>query len=142
MNPSQPVRIRVPLAIVRALTAFLLLALLLLPGCAADAPSTVQTLSYNVTLTLEERRIGEHPAIITIEHREGVQPGPIESVSVVPMMRQHGMASPEVIAQPLPDGRYRADGLLFSMDGDWQIEVYIDRSDAREIATFQVRVWP
>lgn len=102
----------------------------------------MQTLSYNVTLTLEERRVGEHPAIITIERREGAQPGPIESVSIVPMMRQHGMASPEVVAQPLPDGRYRAEGLLFSMDGDWQIEVYIDRSDAREIATFQVRVWP
>lgn len=126
----------------RSLGALLLLILLLLSGCATDGPSTVQTLSYNVTLTLEERRMGEHPAIVTIERREGVQPGPIESVSIVPMMRQHGMASPEVIAQPLPDGRYRADGLLFSMDGDWQIEVYIDRSDAREIATFQVRVWP
>ncbi|ABU58480.1 conserved hypothetical protein [Roseiflexus castenholzii DSM 13941] len=126
----------------RALVALLLLALLFLSGCSADGPSTVQTLSYNVTLTLEERRVGEHPAIISIERREGAQPGPIESVSIVPMMRQHGMASPEVIAQPLPDGRYRADGLLFSMDGDWQIEVYIDRSDAREIATFQVRVWP
>jgi hypothetical protein len=99
-------------------------------------------LSYNVTLTLDERRVGEYPAIITIERREGMQPGPIESVSIVPMMRQHGMASPEVVAQPLPDGRYRAEGLLFSMDGDWQIEVYIDRSDAREIATFQVRIWP
>lgn len=126
----------------RPLGALLLLILWLLSGCATDGPSTVQTLSYNVTLTLEERRMGEHPAIVTIERREGVQPGPIESVSIVPMMRQHGMASPEVIAQPLPDGRYRADGLLFSMDGDWQIEVYIDRSDAREIATFQVRVWP
>lgn len=142
MNPSQSVRIRVPSVIVRALAALLYIALLLLAGCAADGPSTVQTLSYNVTLTLEERRMGEHPAIITIERREGAQPGPIESVSIVPMMRQHGMASPEVIAQPLPDGRYRADGLLFSMDGEWQIEVYIDRSDAREIATFQVQVWP
>lgn len=126
----------------RPLGAILLLIPVLLSGCATDGPLTVQTLSYNVTLTLEERRMGEHPAIVTIERREGVQPGPIESVSIVPMMRQHGMASPEVIAQPLPDGRYRADGLLFSMDGDWQIEVYIDRSDVREIATFQVRVWP
>ena len=126
----------------RAFIAFTLIATLILAACASDGPSTVQTLSYNVTLTLDERRVGEYPAIITIEHREGMQPGPIESVSVVPMMRQHGMASPEVVAQPLPDGRYRADGLLFSMDGDWQIEVYIDRSDAREIAIFQVRIWP
>ncbi len=122
--------------------ALTLIALLILTACASGGPSTVQTLSYQVTLTLDERRIGEYPAIITIERREGMQPGPIESVSVVPMMRQHGMASPEVVAQQLPDGRYRADGLLFSMDGDWQIEVYIDRSDAREIATFQVRIWP
>jgi hypothetical protein len=126
----------------RAFIALTLIATLILAACASDGPSTVQTLSYNVTLTLDERRVGEYPAIITIERREGMQPGPIESVSVVPMMRQHGMASPEVVAQPLPDGRYRAEGLLFSMDGDWQIEVYIDRSDAREIATFQVRIWP
>ena len=126
----------------RAFIALTLIATLILAACASDGPSTVQTLSYNVTLTLDERRVSEYPAIITIERREGMQPGPIESVSVVPMMRQHGMASPEVVAQPLPDGRYRADGLLFSMDGDWQIEVYIDRSDAREIATFQVRIWP
>ena len=126
----------------RAFIALTLIATLILAACASDGPSTVQTLSYNVTLTLDERRVSEYPAIITIERREGMQPGPIESVSVVPMMRQHGMASPEVVAQPLPDGRYRADGLLFSMDGDWQIEVYIDRSDAREIAIFQVRIWP
>gem|GEM_PF-1098894 len=126
----------------RAFIALTLIATLILAACASDGPSTVQTLSYNVTLTLDERRVGEYPAIITIERREGMQPGPIESVSVVPMMRQHGMASPEVVAQPLPDGRYRAEGLLFSMDGDWQIEVYIDRSDAREIAIFQVRIWP
>ncbi len=125
-----------------ALGALLIVALLFLVSCAAGGPLTTQTLSYQVTLTLDERRVGEHPATITIERRDGVQPGPIESVSIVPMMRQHGMASPEVIAQPLPDGRYQADGLLFSMDGDWQIEVYIDRSDAREIAVFQVRVWP
>jgi len=126
----------------RAFIALTLIATLILAACASGGPSTVQTLSYNVTLTLDERRVGEYPAIITIERREGMQPGPIESVSIVPMMRQHGMASPEVVAQPLPDGRYRAEGLLFSMDGDWQIEVYIDRSDAREIATFQVRIWP
>ena len=126
----------------RAFIALTLIATLILAACASGGPSTVQTLSYNVTLTLDERRVGEYPAIITIERREGMQPGHIESVSVVPMMRQHGMASPEVVAQPLPDGRYRAEGLLFSMDGDWQIEVYIDRSDAREIATFQVRIWP
>ena len=126
----------------RPIIALTLNATLILAACASGGPSTVQTLSYNVTLTLDERRVGEYPAIITIERREGMQPGPIESVSVVPMMRQHGMASPEVVAQPLPDGRYRAEGLLFSMDGDWQIEVYIDRSDAREIATFQVRIWP
>ncbi|MFQ3633147.1 FixH family protein [Roseiflexus sp.] len=125
-----------------ALGALLIVALLLLAGCAAGGPLTTQTLSYQVTLTLDERRVGEHPAMITIERREGKQPGPIESVSIVPMMRQHGMVSPEVIAQPLPDGRYQADGLLFSMDGDWQIEVYIDRSDAREIAVFEIRVWP
>ncbi|MBO9366543.1 MAG: FixH family protein [Roseiflexus sp.] len=126
----------------RAFIALTLIATLILAACASSGPSTVQTLSYNVTLTLDERRVGEYPAIITIERREGTQPGPIESVSVVPMMRQHGMASPEVVAQPLPDGRYHAEGLLFSMDGDWQIEVYIDRSDAREIAVFQVRIRP
>lgn len=122
--------------------ALLIVTLLLLAGCAAGGPLTAQTLSYQVTLTLDEHRVGERPAMITIERRDGARPGPIESVSVVPMMRQHGMVSPEVIAQPLPDGRYQADGLLFSMDGDWQIEVYIDRSDAREIATFEIRVWP
>ncbi len=125
-----------------AFVALMLIAVLILATCASNGPLTVQTLSYNVTLTLDERRVGEYPAIITIERREGTQSSPIESVSVVPMMRQHGMASPEVVAQPLPDGRYQADGLLFSMDGDWQIEVYIDRRDAREIAVFQVRIWP
>ncbi|MGQ9548966.1 MAG: FixH family protein [Roseiflexus sp.] len=125
-----------------AFIPLLLIVTLLLVACTSNGPSTVQTLSYQVTLTLDEHRVGEYPAIIAIERRDGVQPGPIESVSIVPMMRQHGMASPEVVAQPLPDGRYRAEGLLFSMDGEWQIEVYIDRSDAREIATFRVRIWP
>lgn len=124
-----------------ALFTLMLAILFILAACASSDRLTAQTASYTVRLALSERRTGERQAIIAIENRDG-QPGAIEAVRVLPLMRQHGMASPEVVARPLADGRYQADGVLFSMDGEWQIEVAIDRSDARELAEFQVTIWP
>ncbi len=124
-----------------ALVALVLALLVTLVACASSDHLTAQTASYTVRLALSERRTGERQAIIAIENH-GRQPGAIEAVRVLPLMRQHGMASPEVVARPLADGRYQADGVLFSMDGEWQIEVAIDRSDARELAEFQVTIWP
>lgn len=49
----------------------------------------------------------------------------------------HGMnTQPELVADG--ENKYRVDGMLFHMDGEWEITVDVQRDEAKERATFQV----
>ncbi len=52
---------------------------------------------------------------------------------------QHGMNTQPEIALVSPR-RYRVDGMLFHMAGDWEIYVDVTRSGSSERAVFPVRV--
>lgn len=121
--------------------ALLLVSVPLLAACAANEPLTAQTNSYDVRLTLDQRRIGDRNATIEIMRRDGGRLV-IDEVRVMPLMRQHGMASPEVVARSGANGSYQVDGIQFTMDGEWQLDVLISGGGAREIAAFQVIILP
>lgn len=121
--------------------ALLLVSLLLLAACAVNEPLTAQTNSYEVRMTLDQRRIGDRNATIEISRRDGGR-AVIDEVRVMPLMRQHGMASPEVVARSGANGSYQIDGIQFTMDGEWQLDVVISGGGARETAAFQVIILP
>ncbi|MFO7169854.1 MAG: FixH family protein [Chloroflexota bacterium] len=117
----------------------LLCAAVLLAGCGGPAPQTAETDSYRVTLRLEGESIQERTATIEVFDRAG-QPVTAERVVIAPVMRDMGMASPEVLAQPDGPGRYVARGEFFSMLGIWELDVRVTAGGFQETATFRVEV--
>ncbi len=115
---------------------------LILMGCGArSSTQAVQTARYQVQLTLDGTGFGERTATIEVRDRAGA-PVAAEQVVLAPVMRQMGMASPEVMAQPVAPGRYQAKGEFFSMTGEWEIDVRIQANGIEEVATFKVQVVP
>jgi hypothetical protein len=115
---------------------------LVLMGCGASSSTqTVQTEHYQVQLTLDGTGFGERTATIEVRDRAG-EPVVADQVVIAPVMRQMGMASPEVTAQPVAPGRYQAKGEFFSMTGEWQIDVRIQVNGNEELATFELQVAP
>lgn len=120
-----------------ALLAAIVVAALLV-ACGGGAQS-IQTDSYTVTLRLEGAGVGERTATIDIADRQG-RPAAPDAVVLAPVMRDMGMASPEVTAQPSGPGRYTARAPFFSMLGEWELDVRVTAGGADETASFTVQV--
>lgn len=71
---------------------------------------------------------------------EGGAPVSGLSIRVIPWMGEHGHGSNEVDASEVEAGRYVAEGVLFSMPGNWELVLEIGGSveGSWETASFQV----
>jgi hypothetical protein len=119
----------------------LLVALVALAACAGSGPppQTAQTARYTLQLSVEDARLGD--AAATVEVRDpGGQPAQVDGVVIAPTMRSMGMASPEVTAQQVAPGRFRAEGITFSMLGDWELDVRVSAEGSEDTATFKLEV--
>jgi hypothetical protein len=117
----------------------LFIAAVLLAACGAQGAQTAQTERYTVSLRLEGAGVGEQVATIEVTDRQG-RPVAADQVVIAPVMRDMGMASPEVAAQPVAPGRYTAGGLLFPMLGEWQLDVRVAAGGVEETVTFTVQI--
>jgi hypothetical protein len=119
----------------------LLVAFFALAACAGSGPppQTAQTARYTVQLSVEGAKLGDAAATVEVRDAAG-QPAQVESVVVAPTMKSMGMASPEVTAQQLSPGRFRAEGITFSMLGDWELDVRVAAGDSEETATFKLEI--
>jgi nitrogen fixation protein FixH len=100
---------------------------------------TSETQRYRLQLTLDSLGFGQRTA--TIEVRDGGgQPVAADQVVLAPVMEQMGMASPEVMAQPIAPGRYQAQGEFFSMLGQWEVDVRVSAGGTQDVARFVVQV--
>ena len=108
-------------------------------GGAGAVAQTAQTARYSVQISVEGARIGNGAATIDVRDAAG-QPATIDGVVVAPLMRNMGMASPEVAAQQVAPGRYRAEGITFSMAGDWELDVRVAAGDSEDVATFKLAI--
>ena len=122
-----------------AIAGVVLLVVLAACGSSGSITQTAQTEHYTVQLSIEGMGLGERTATIEIHDASG-QPVAADRVVLAPVMQQMGMASPETTAQPLAPGRYQATGDFFSMLGEWDVDVQVQRSGAEEIASFKVQV--
>jgi hypothetical protein len=125
--------------VTRGLFFTLVVAAWLLVGCGGSAAQTAETGRYTVTFSLEGAGIGQRSAVIEVADREG-RPATVDEVVLAPVMRDMGMASPEVRATPDGTGRYVARGDFFSMLGAWEIDVHIASGGVEETVSFPVRV--
>jgi hypothetical protein len=120
----------------------LLLCCIALNACGANGglTQTAQTERYSVQLSLDQAMAGKRTATLTVNDSGGQ---PVEAeVVVAPVMREMGMASPEVTAQPLGAGRYRAADIEFSMAGEWELDVRISAAGSDDTTSFKLIVSP
>lgn len=111
----------------------------LLTACGGDGAQTARAGSYTVTLRMDEAAVGQRTAVIEVKDAQG-QPAAVDSVVVAPVMRDMGMASPEIAAAPDGPGRYTAGAIEITMVGQWELDVRISAGGAEETATFIIRV--
>ena len=123
----------------RWLPVIVMLAAILSACGVSGTTQTSQTQRYRLQLTLDSLGFGQRTA--TIEVRDGGgQPVAADQVVLAPVMEQMGMASPEVMAQPIAPGRYQAQGEFFSMLGQWEVDVRVSAGGTQDVARFVVQV--
>lgn len=146
----------------RRLLPLCLLSCLLLPGCGGGDssvteapvsenagglqawPATRSTEQGGFTVTLEPEggAIGHnrHFALdVSVQARDSQSGDVVVRVDADMPAHRHGMnTKPEV--SPLGGSRFRVEGMLFHMIGDWVITVDVSRGSSTDRATFPVSV--
>ncbi|MEO7909190.1 MAG: FixH family protein [Roseiflexaceae bacterium] len=92
-----------------------------------------------IAITLDSASFGERTVTIAVDDRSG-QPAAVDQVVLAPVMESMGMASPELAALPTAPGRYQAKGELFSMIGQWELDVRVSAAGKDDTARFLFQV--
>lgn len=128
----------IPRLIVRMILCGLLAALLGACG-QSGITQTNKTERYTVVLVLDNAAMGMRTFTLNISDQAGA-PVSAESVVIAPVMREMGMASPEVTAPMVEPGAYQVQADPFSMLGEWQLDVRIAAGGSEDTTTFTVEV--
>jgi len=123
-----------------ALAVIAVVVMALTAACSQPKPQSLQadTASYHVQLDLDAASLGRRTATIEITDTRG-DPVDADQVVVTPVMAEMGMTRPELVADEIGPGRYRATGELFSMLGEWRLTVRVEKAGAGDEATFTVK---
>ncbi len=90
-------------------------------------------------MTLDAPAVGQRTIDFAIKDRSGAA-AEVEQVVLAPVMREMGMASPEMTAQRTGPGQYRVSGEPFSMTGIWQLDVRVAAQGQEDVTTYQVEI--
>lgn len=118
----------------------LISAVVTLATCQTPTPVTLHatTASYTVDLDLDAASPGARTVTIRVA---GAGPEPTRVTLTTAMVRMDH-PGPTVHAARLADGRYRAQSELFTMFGEWRIEVLLHGPAGPEMASFEVTAVP
>lgn len=106
---------------------------------AEAATLTAYTAGYAVRLTVEPTVIGRQEILVEIRDGDG-RPAAAEEVMLVPVMAEMGHSLPALRGEAEAPGRWRASGELFSMAGEWEVDVGFRAGGRAETARFSVAV--
>jgi hypothetical protein len=129
-----------------------LLPLLLLGSCSADVPSPTNFAPENSAPTREglflvswESSVTPvplqtiHEWTLTVTDPEG---NPVEEANILidgdMPEHMHGLPTQPEVTDELGDGRYRVEGMKFSMPGFWNITVFVQAGGRYDQATFEL----
>lgn len=125
------------------IAAFVLSYLLSLPGfCLAGTARTTDARFFSLELELEPVQpvVGTNAAVLTVIDARTNRPVDDAVLEVVPWMTMHGHGSPKKPAVRKTDsGRYRVENIFYTMEGDWDLLVTVQKGDSKDTATFPVR---
>lgn len=111
--------------------------LLLLSGCAT--PITAQSAHFRVGMSLEQVGIGKRPITITVHDLDGA---PVNGarVTLLPVMRQHGMLAPPRTVQATDSGTYLFPEMNLDMSGEWQMQITIAHDSITDMIEIPVLI--
>ncbi|MGL4338920.1 MAG: FixH family protein [Rhodoglobus sp.] len=112
--------------------------MLVTPSVTGSDVST-QAGPFTVTLTVDNPTAGTRDAQVRLTDATDT-PVSEATVTFSATMASMGHAGQVVRAQPIAAGRYRLDGDLFPMVGQWTIRIGIQRSDQTTVATLPLTI--
>lgn len=106
---------------------------------ACTSPITAQSPHFRLAMSLEQVGIGKRPITIMINDLDG---NPIRdaTVTLLPVMRQHGMLSPPQTVQSEEPGRYVFRDINLDMSGEWQMQVTIEHESVIDMVEIPVMI--
>lgn len=122
---------------VRVWRLILIMCMVLLTAC--TAPITAQSAHFTVGMSLEQIGIGKRPVTITLRDRDG---NPVDgaTVTLLPVMRQHGMLAPPLAVQSNQPGTYLFPEVNLDMSGEWQMQVTIAHESVTDMIEIPVMI--
>jgi hypothetical protein len=121
----------------RSLWVLLVSAMLLLTACAA--PITAQSAHFRVGISLDQVGLGKRPVMITVHDLDG-QPIDGATVTLLPVMRQHGMLAPPMAVQSNEPGKYLFSEVNLDMSGEWQMQITIEHVTTTDLIEIPVMI--
>lgn len=92
---------------------------------------TARSTQYNITVQLDTVGIGKRPLTVMLQDRTD-NPITDATITVTPLMPQHGMLGIPTQLQAGDPGVYTVAELELSMSGEWQLQFDIVRAGTRE----------
>ena len=96
---------------------------------------------FRVELEIEPSHpiVGSNAAILAVFDTRSNQKIDDALIEVVPWMTMHGHGSPKKPAiKRTEGGKYRVENLYYTMEGDWDLIVTIQKGDSKDTATFPI----
>jgi hypothetical protein len=90
-------------------------------------------------MSLEQVGIGKRPVTITVRDSNG---NPVDgaTVTLLPVMRQHGMLAPPLTVQSREPGTYIFPEVNLDMSGEWQMQVTIEHESVIDMIEIPVMI--
>ena len=111
---------------------------LVLTGCGV-AGFSVQSAQYRIQLTMDTNGIGKRPLTLSIAD---LQNNPVSdaTVTVTPIMPQHGMLGIPQQLTASGNGVYQLAECDLTMTGEWQLQFEIQRNGQRDTLTLPITI--
>ncbi len=117
------------------------LTLLLALPCSAGMVKASDDKLFNLDLELvpPHPTVGINGAVLKISDGRSGRPVDDADIELVPWMTMHGHGSPKKPAiKRTGPGQYRVENIFYTMEGDWDLLVTIQRGQSRDAASFEV----
>lgn len=119
------------------LAVLLMLIGMMLVAC--TAPITAQSAHFKLAMSLEQVGLGKRPVTLMVHDLDG---NPIRgaTVTLLPVMRQHGMLAPPMTIKSAEPGVYLFPEVNLDMSGEWQMQITIEYESVTDMVEIPVMI--
>ncbi len=125
-----------------AKTLFTLMLVLVFPSLPfAGVVKTTDEKLFRLDLELLPRQpiVGINSAVLKVSDARSNRPVDDAEIEIVPWMTMHGHGSPKKpVVKKTGPGQYRVENIFYTMEGDWDLLVTVQKGQSRDAATCEV----